>query len=206
MKWEQNISRCEEKWAWLSLKNIKKGFRKISFCSFFGTFVLFTSFICFMILMPYINEVYYHLSFSWWGTLLTLVLSCQPELKQTDLEVNWYDSSRLHLLTPSLRECREAFRRWPLTFHWFHHMSLGTENWLLTNYISAAGWIEIRMQCGGKKAMKLRDKRAYKMQDRVNGWNNKLLTEPKINDKCSINTAWQEEWTVFFQAAISESK
>lgn len=46
---------------------------KISFCSFFGAFAL-PSFTYFMILMLFINEVYYHLSFSWWGTI-TLVLS-----------------------------------------------------------------------------------------------------------------------------------
>lgn len=164
MKWDQNISHWEEKWAWFSLKNIKKGFRKISFCSFFGTFVLFTSFICFMILMSYINEVYYHLSFSWWGTI-TLVLSCQPELKQTDVEVNWHDSSRPHLLTLSLREYKEAFRRWPLTFHWFHHMSLGTENWLFTNYISAGNRMD---RCAWQKS------RITLYLNRVNG---RLLRE-----------------------------
>lgn len=80
------------------------------------------------------------------------MLRCQPELKQT--EVNRLYSTlegggELYLLTPSLRECQGAFRQWPLTFYWFHHMLRRTGNWLLTNCVSAANRMVTNQNGGG---------------------------------------------------------
>lgn len=66
-----------------------KGIEENASLTFFGLLLLDTSFYLYMLwLMPYINEVYYQLSFSWWGAI-TLVLTCLSELKQSDLR--WKD-------------------------------------------------------------------------------------------------------------------
>lgn len=81
------------------------------------------------------------------GYYFSAELSAWTETGWSGGELTWFTLGRgLHLLTPSLREYWKAFRQWLLTFHWFYHMSLGMENWSLTNCISAAN-NQIRKQC-----------------------------------------------------------
>lgn len=117
----------------------------------------------------------------------------------------------LYLLTPSLRECQGAFRQWPLTFYWFHHMLRRTGNWLLTNCVSAANRMVTNQNGGGVGA----NDAAWQEDNSVlwQYWRVALLYiithcwqcfTLKSNYKCSVKIAWQEEAIYFFP--LTENK
>lgn len=147
---------------WVSVKRngpdfhkITFSFRKISFSFFWAHLYSAPLFIYFMILKPYINELYCRLSFSWRGAV-TLVLSCQPEPKQADVEVNWRDSplgAGLHSLTSESERMQgkpSGSDLWPFIDSITCHLEQKIDGSQIA-FLLLTGRTEIRMQCGETK-------------------------------------------------------
>lgn len=96
--------------------------------------------------------------------------SCQAELKQADLEVNWPDCPRGRGCTDRSQVWQKAFRQWPSTFHWFHRMSLGTLNWLLPNCLSAAQRMDSNHNVVWRKRVKWQIWQELTIQEYLTEW------------------------------------